>query len=176
MPRLRQAVRWAAISSLAPVLAGCFMSDAPLIDQANAHYPVQRMTIKTSDGETGFLQRVGTSYRFTEPADLAAEDKQVGSVLVHQVADDLFIAQDTDQDGESVYAFIRRQDDKLIIRSDCEGLAARTLEMTGVSPPEDSDGLLRSCRAKTLKSLIDLSQSPALWTGRMTTLQIVSME
>lgn len=132
--------------------------------------------MKTADGETGLLQRVGTSYRFTEPADHAADDKQVGSVLIHKVADDLFIAQDTDEDGESVYAFIRRQDDKLIIRSDCEGLAPKTLEMTGISPPKDGGGLLRSCHAKTLKSLIDLSQSPALWIGRTTTLQIVSME
>jgi hypothetical protein len=151
-------------------LAGCFKSEAPLIDKASAKYPFQTITL-TIDGETEVLTRDGDDYRRTEN-DKPSE----ATLLIHEIAENLFIVQESQPDGEATYLFAKKQADKVVIRSDCEGIGAETLERLNIQTPKPGKPLFFECKIKDLDALIGLGQSPELWSGETKTLQIVSME
>jgi len=176
MPPVRAAFRALVLTALIGGLSGCFLSETPLINEANAAYPFTAMTIKTEEGETGFVKRQGGFYSFVETADSDTDETSAASVLFYEVADDLYIVQATEDNGEATYLLAKRQDGAIITRSDCDGLDAKTLAKAGVTPPDSGDRLLRACYAKTLKSLIALAQSSDTWAGQTTALQIVSVE
>lgn len=63
--------RWiaAVLAPLAFMLSGCFTSETPLIDAANASYPFQSLTILAEDGQDGTLVREGDHYVFAGEED-----------------------------------------------------------------------------------------------------------
>jgi hypothetical protein len=168
--RLRCAFRPAALLALVLGLAGCFKSEAPLIDKASAKFPFQTISL-TIDGETEVLTRDGDVYRRTEN-DKPSE----ATLLIHEIAENLFIVQESQPEGEATYLFARKQDDKVIVRSDCKGLGADMLARLNIEAPKTEKTIFLSCKIKDLEALIGLGQSPDLWSGETHTLQIVSME
>ena len=171
----RLAIRFLALTPLLLGLAGCFKSDAPLIAKADAVFPFQTLTVTTPDGQTGILKRVGDVYVYSEP-DTQPETEKHQSVLLHKVGDNLYVAQNADEDGEATYILAKRDGDTLLARSDCRGLGADTLAQAGMEPPEHGSGILYECRAADLNSLAALANSPAIWADHTTALQIVSIE
>jgi hypothetical protein len=171
----RLAIRFLALTPLLFGLAGCFKSESPLIAGADAIFPFQTLTVKTPDGQTGILKRTGDVYVYSEPDAQPGTEKHQ-SVLLYKVGDNLYIAQNADEDGEATYVLAKREDDTILARSDCKGLGTDTLAQSGIEPPERGSGIFYECRATDLKSLVALANSPAIWADHTTALQIVSIE
>jgi hypothetical protein len=171
----RLAIRFLALTPLLFGLAGCFKSGTPLIAGADAVFPFQTLTMKTPDGQTGILKRTGDVYVYSEPDTQPGTEKHQ-SVLLYQVGDNLYLAQNADEDGEATYILAKREGDKILARSDCRGLDADTLAQAGIEPPKRGSSILYECLATDLKSLVALAKSPAIWADHTTALQILSIE
>ncbi|MGF1620909.1 MAG: hypothetical protein ACFCUR_09870 [Rhodomicrobiaceae bacterium] len=171
----RLAIRFLALTPLLLGLAGCFKSDSPLVAGTDAVFPFQTLTVKTPDGETGILKRVGDVYVYSEP-DAQPETEKHQSVLLYKVGDNLYLAQNADEDGEATYILAKRDGDTILARADCRGLDEDTLAQAGIEPPKRGSGLFYECRAADLKSLVALAKSPAIWADHTTALQILSIE
>lgn len=171
----RLAIRFLALTPLLLGLAGCFKSETPVIAKADAVFPFQTLTVKTPDGQTGILKRAGDVYVYSEP-DAKPETEKHQSVLLYKVGDNLYLAQNADEDGEATYVLAKREGDTILARSDCKGLGADTLAQAGIEPPERGSGIFYECRVTDLKSLVSLAKSPAIWADHTTALQIVSIE
>ncbi|MCW5716535.1 MAG: hypothetical protein KIS68_01770 [Bauldia sp.] len=63
--------RWivAALAPLAVLLSGCFTSELPLIDGANADYPFRSISVRAEGGEDATLVREGDHYVFAGDLD-----------------------------------------------------------------------------------------------------------
>lgn len=168
--RLRCAFRPIALLALVLGLTGCFKSEAPLIDKASAKFPFQTISL-TIDGDTEVLTRDGDVYRRTEN-DKPSE----ATLLIHEIAENLFIVQESQPDSEATYLFAKKQGDTVVVRADCQGIGAETLERLNIVTPKADKPLFFDCKIKDLDALIGLGQSPDLWSGETKTLQIVSME
>jgi len=70
------------------VLAGCFTSERPLINAADADYPFESLTyMRTDGGEEITLERAADGYFPT------AEGKTADKLLLKAMGDDLYVAQ-----------------------------------------------------------------------------------
>ncbi len=170
MAWLRGALRHFLLVPLILGLAGCFKSTAPLIDKSHASYPFQAITLEI-DNEVEIVKREGDVYRRIENNKPRGEP-----LLIYEIEDGLYIVQEGDQGGEATYLFAKRQDDKVVVRSDCRGMDADVLASLNVQARKDDKTVFFECRIKDLDALIGLGKSPAIWSGETQTLQIVSME
>lgn len=161
-----------AVVTLVLGLAGCFKSEAPLIDKSSAVYPFDTAEIKVGDEPPQIIKRDGDVYRFVEEGKPAE-----GSLLFHKIADDLYVVQDSPKDSQTTYLFAKRTDENtVVVQSDCRNIDPDTLKLLKIEHDEKRDTLLFSCHFADLKTLIDLGQTSALWSGETTTIQILSIE
>jgi hypothetical protein len=171
MARLRGALRQFVIFTLVLGLPGCFKSSAALIDKAHAQYPFKTITLKTEDNELQTVKRDGDVYRLIEDGE-----ERGAPVLIHALAENLYIVQESPEEGETTYLFAKRDGDKIVFQNDCRGVGADTLKRLKVETRDDSQALFFSCQISELDALIGLGQSPDIWSGGTKTLQIVSIE
>jgi hypothetical protein len=170
MPTGFGVLRYCAPLVLVLGLTGCFRSEAPLMDAANAEFPFVSMTLKNEDGQLSQVKRDGDVYRFIE------DGKQDGAGLqIKQLGPDLYLVQLSAPTRNTEYLFARKQEGDLIIRSDCKGLDPDVLRTKGIEIVE-SGAAIYECNFKTLQSLVDIGTSPDIWANSTTTLKIVSIE
>ena len=151
-------------------LTGCFRSEAPLLDAANAKFPFVSMTLRNEDGQISVVKRDGDSYRFIEDGKPDA-----AALMMQELGPDLYLVQVASPTHSSEYLFARKQDGDLIVRSDCKGLDPDMLRGKGIEIQETGTSIYE-CNFKTLQSLVDLGTSPGIWANSTTTLKIVSIE
>lgn len=151
-------------------LTGCFRSEAPLLDAANAKFPFVTLTLKNEDGQISQVKRDGDVYRFIE--DGKQDDTQL---LMKELGPSLYLVQLAATGQNSEYLFARKQDGDLIVRSDCKGLDPEMLRAKGIEIHE-TGAAIYECHFKTLQSLVDLGTSPDIWANSTTTLKIVSID
>ena len=159
------------LSALVTGLAGCFKSETPLIDAAQAKFPFQSIVLKADDEETEIIRREGALYRRIE------DDQPRGEpLLIYEIAANLYLIQETGASGDATYVFAKRDADKLIVQSDCGGIDTETLKRLHIDYAETSQSLFFECNAKDLGALIALGQSANIWSGTAQTFDIVSIE
>jgi hypothetical protein len=170
MPTLSGVLKTLLPLILVASLTGCFRSEAPLVDAANAKFPFVTLTLKNEDGQISQVKRDGDVYRFIE------DGKQDGAgLLIQQLGADLYLVQLAAPTGNTEYLFARKQDSDLIIRTDCKGIDADMLRGKGIEIVESGEAIYE-CNFKTLQSLVELGTSPDIWANSTTTLKIVSIE
>jgi hypothetical protein len=160
-----------AVLTLALGLSGCFKSAAPLIDKSTAVYPFETAEIKIGDEPSQILKREGDFYQFIEDGEAGG-----GSLLFYEIAENLYLVQDSRKDSETTYLFAKRENDKIVAQSDCRNIDSATLERLKIEHDDNRERAFFSCHVTDLKPLIGLGQSPALWSGETTTIQIISIE
>jgi hypothetical protein len=167
-------VTFKALVALALVLAlaGCFRSEKPLIDEAQAAFPFEELTLKTEDGETAILRKAGNVYAYIDPdrPDRPADK----SILLHKVAEQLYVVQEAGENGRSLYLFARRTGERVMVTTICRGVDDAVLAKVGLE--RESGGDFADCVAKELRSLTELAKAPELWANETKTLEIVSIK
>ena len=151
-------------------LAGCFKSDAPLLDAAGAKYLFATLTLKNDDGQISIIKRDGDVYRFIEDGKQDAT-----ALLIHELGTDLYLVQIAVAGGQSEYLFAKKQDGDLFVRSDCRDLDAEMIRGFGAEIQETGQTIYE-CHFKDANGLVELGKSPGIWAGSTTTLKIVSIE
>lgn len=106
---MRQIRHLAAIAALCMALAGCFVSEAPLIGPEDAVFPVERLTFRSveGDGEVQTLAREGDAYRFTA----GDESDAFAFVRLREVGENQYVAAlwappEIDEKVPVLYAFL----------------------------------------------------------------------
>jgi hypothetical protein len=160
-----------AVLTLVLGLSGCFKSTTPLFDKSSASYPFETAEIKIGDEPSQIVKREGGFYRLIENGEAGG-----GSLLFHEIAENLYLVQDSRKDSETTYLFAKRENDKIVTQSDCRNIDSATLERLKIEHDDNRERAFFSCHVTDLKSLIDLGQSPTLWSGETTTIQIISIE
>jgi hypothetical protein len=160
-----------AVLTLALGLSGCFKSSAPLIDKSSASYPFETAEVKIGDEPSQILKREGDFYRLIEDGE-----PREASLLFYEIAENLYLVQDSRNDSETTYLFAKRDNDEIAVQNDCRNIDPGTLERLKIEYDENRERVFFSCHVTDLKSLIDLGQSPALWSGETTIIQIISIE
>ncbi|HKJ62253.1 MAG TPA: hypothetical protein VKA94_09715 [Hyphomicrobiales bacterium] len=161
-----------SVLTLVLCLGGCFKSSTALIDQSNASYPFKTAELKTDDEPaTQILKREGNVYHLIEDGE-----QRDAILLFYKIADTLYIVQDSPKNGEATYLFAKRDNDKIVVQTDCLNIDKGTLERLKIEHDENRKGVFFTCHVTDLKSLIELGQSPTLWSGETTTIQIISIE
>jgi hypothetical protein len=155
------------------VLAGCFRSDKPLIEVAQAAFPFEELTVKTEDGEIAILRKEASGYAYIDPEKPAKPGEK--PILLHQVADDLYVIQEAAENSHAIYLFARRERDKITVSSLCRAIDEAVLTRLGIER-ESGGGELADCVVKDLKSLTELAKTPDLWANETKTLEIVSIK
>ena len=171
MARTRRMWRLLAAAVLVSGLAGCFKSAAPLIDASNAKFPFKTITMKSAEGDTEIVKRDGDVYKRIENDKPSDEP-----LLIYEIAEHLYIVQESAKDGDVTYLFAKRDGDKIVVRGDCHGIASDTLKSLKFDVRDTANGMFLECYTEDLKALIALGQSPGIWSEGTQTLQILSLE
>lgn len=174
IPRFRGIVRHVLTLAMVLALAGCFKSAAPLIDAAHAKYPFTSISLKDEEGQTVALKRDGAVYRLIEEAHTSSQPPS--AYLLHEIAENAFIVQESSDGGEATYIFAKREGDTIIIRPVCRGLAPETLQALNVEGREEAQSYVFDCYVKDLSVLVRLGNSPAIWSDATKTLKITAIE
>jgi hypothetical protein len=155
------------------LLAGCFRSDKPLIDKAQASFPFEELVVKTEEGETAILRRDGDVYAYIDPAkpDRPAEK----TILLHLVAEHTYVVQEAGAKGRSIFLFARRSGDKITTGAVCRTIDDAVLKTLGIER-ESGGGDFADCVAKDLNALVELAKTPDIWAKETKTLEIVSIK
>ncbi len=122
------------------LLAGCFVSEAPLIGPGNAVYPFQSMVLYDASGDeedTATLARRGDVY-----VDLAGEDE--GQYMLAAIDDDLYLAQMRVQDDTGkvswIYGIVQFAGDEFFILSPlCRDAPEGALNSAGIGKGGDGN-------------------------------------
>lgn len=171
MAWLGVAPRQLVVLTLVLGLAGCFKSASALIDKADAKYPFTTITLKADDDQLQVIKRDGDVYRLIEDGKEREEP-----LLLYEIAENLYIIQETPKDGEATYLFAKKNGQQIVFQNDCRGIDADTLKRLKIETRDESKGVFFTCHAADLYALIALGQSPDLWSSETKTLQIVSIE
>jgi hypothetical protein len=168
---VRGTLRLLAVFALASGLTGCFKSASPLIDAENAKFPFKSITLKTAEGDTEVIKRDGGVYRRTENGKPSDE-----TLLLYEIAEQLYLLQESSENGDPTYVFAKREGYKVVVRGDCHGLPADKLEALKFDIRDTANGIFKECYTPDLKALIALARSPDIWSQGSQTLQIQSLE
>ncbi len=151
-----RAIRYYIIVLFCLPLAGCFKSDAGLIDASNAAWPFQQATILLKGGHetrTYHIEQGASSYRL---ANLPEEEKQMkdGAILFHQVQSDLLIMQwQYGADAKYDFFIVKLDGDKFTMDT-CSAYKDETLAQLGLQRE------LGDCSIANLGQLVRLAQIP----------------
>ncbi|NKB16831.1 MAG: hypothetical protein HC774_08240 [Sphingomonadales bacterium] len=122
MRRAGPVVGHALLLALVLGLAGCFKSNEPLLDAAQAKYPFKSATFKADDGEIETLRREGDVYRRIEDGKPRSE-----ALLFFEIEENVYLVQETGDIGVTTYLYARKERDKAVVMSDCQDIKRETL-------------------------------------------------
>ena len=122
MSSARRLLKTLLLTLAVGAVAGCFRSDKPLIDKAQAAFPFEELTVKNDEGETFILRKEsegeGYAYFGFEESGKRGENP----VLLHQVEDHLYVLQEAAQGGNTTYLLARREGNKFTVSSICPAI------------------------------------------------------
>ncbi len=152
--------------AIAVGLIGCFGSSPPLFGKDQADYPIRSLTYDSGDGDV-VLKRDGDTYRYINPAN----GGEVIEVLLYRVADNLYIVEAMDH-GDAEYAIAKRSGKTIMLQANCDNIDDALLARLNTKRDKNKP----ACEMKTLNDLLELAQSPTIWSRGTQTIEIKSIE
>ena len=147
-------------------LTGCLGSSPPLFGKEQAAFPITSLTYDSEDGEV-VLKRDGETYLYLNPGN----GDEIIPVLLYKVADDLYLVEAMDH-GAAEYAIAKRSGNRIMLQANCDNVDDALLERLKIKRDKNKP----ACEVGTLKDLIEIAQSPTIWSRGTQTIEIKSIE
>jgi hypothetical protein len=170
-----RAISWITTGFLCLLLAGCFVSETPFVDQSNADWPFKRASISMTAGDgqrrAYEVQLRSSSYAITSaPAEDASMKN--GNILFHKIQNDLFIMQWKEPSDPKFYYLLVSVTGNRFRLDICEGYKEETLSKFAMR-----QGDLKFCAIKNLAQLTSLAKIPLDEPGKSLAVgEILQME
>jgi hypothetical protein len=168
-------IRYCIIVLFCLPLAGCFWSDAALIDGSNADWPFKRASISMTGGDgqrRDYEVELHSSFYAVTSAPVEDASMKDGKILFHKIQNDLFIMQWKEPADPKFYYLVVNVTGNRFRMDICEGYKEETLSKFGMQR-----GDLRFCAIKNLVQLASLAKIPLDEPGkRFAVGEILQME